>query len=78
MYIKVKVRAGMKKEEIQKVSENSFLISVKEDAKRNMANTRILELLSLELHIPVNKIRIINGHHAPTKLISILDFDSSL
>ena len=38
-----------------------------------MANNRILEILSLELKIPINKIRIINGHQSPSKLISILD-----
>lgn len=73
MYIKVKVKAGQKREEIEKVNENTFHISVKEKAERNMANTRILEILSVELKIPINKIRIINGHQSPTKLISILD-----
>ncbi len=73
MYLKVKVKAGQKREEIEKVNENTFHISVKEKAERNMANTRILEILSVELKIPINKIRIINGHQSPTKLISILD-----
>lgn len=73
MYLKIKVKAGQKREEVEKVNENTFHISVKEKAERNMANTRILEILSLELKIPINKIRIINGHQSPTKLISILD-----
>lgn len=73
MYIKVKVKAGSRKEEIEKVNENTFYISVKEKAERNIANNRILEILSLELKIPINKIRIINGHQSPSKLISILD-----
>lgn len=73
MYLKVKVKAGNRKEEIERVNENTFHISVKEKAERNMANNRILEILSLELKIPINKIRIINGHQSPSKLISILD-----
>lgn len=73
MYLKIKVKAGQRREEILKVNENTFEISVREKAERNMANKRILEILSLELKIPVNKIRIINGHQSPTKLISILD-----
>ncbi|MBP9803216.1 MAG: DUF167 domain-containing protein [Candidatus Pacebacteria bacterium] len=73
MYLKVKVKAGSRKEEIERVNENTFHISVKEKAERNMANNRILEILSLELKIPINKIRIINGHQSPSKLISILD-----
>mgnify|MGYP000870077675 CR=1 FL=1 len=73
MYLKVKVKAGSRNEEIERVNENTFHISVKEKAERNMANNRILEILSLELKIPINKIRIINGHQSPSKLISILD-----
>lgn len=73
MYLKIKVKAGQKREEVEKINENTFHISVKEKAERNMANTRILEILSLELKIPINKIRIVNGHQSPTKLISILD-----
>lgn len=73
MYLKIKVRAGSRREEVKRVNENTFEISVKEEAKRNMANNRILEILSSELKIPINKIRIINGHQSPSKLISILD-----
>ena len=73
MYLKVKVKAGRRQEEIKRVNENTFEISVKEEPKRNMANNRILEILSSELKIPINKIRIINGHQSPSKLISILE-----
>ncbi len=73
MYLKVKVKAGRRQEEVKRVNENTFEISVKEEAKRNMANNRILEILSSELKIPINKVRIINGHQSPSKLISILE-----
>lgn len=73
MYLKVKVKANSKREELVKISENTFEISVREKAERNMANNRVLEILSFELKIPINKIRIINGHQSPTKLISISD-----
>lgn len=73
MYLKVKVKASSRKEEVKKVNENTFEISVKEEAKRNMANTRVIELIANTLEIPVKKVRIINGHQSPTKLISILD-----
>ena len=73
MYLKVKVKAGSRKEEVKKVNENTFEISVKEEAKRNMANTRVIELIANTLEISVKKVRIINGHQSPTKLISILD-----
>jgi uncharacterized protein YggU (UPF0235/DUF167 family) len=71
IYVHVKVKAGVKKESLKKKSEDHFEISVKEKAERNMANTRVLELLALHFKIPVNKIRIVNGHHHPSKLLVV-------
>lgn len=73
MYFKVKVRAGQNREEVKRVNENTFEISVREKAKANMANNRVVELVARELGIPSSRVRIINGHHGPSKLISILD-----
>ena len=71
MYIKVIAIAGAKKEKFVKKAEDVFEISVREKAERNMANKRILQLISENFLIPVSKIKIINGHHHPHKLISI-------
>jgi len=71
MYIKVIVISGAKKEKFVKKTEDVFEVSVKEKAERNMANKRVAELISENFLIPVNKIKIINGHHHPHKLISI-------
>jgi len=71
MYIKVRVKPNSKKEDVEKKSEESFIISVKEPAERNLANKRVLELLSSKLKISLNHIRIISGHHTPNKLVSI-------
>lgn len=71
MYIHAKVIAGAKEEKIELKNKDHFLISVKEKAERNMANDRVLELISFHFQIPKNKVRIINGHHTPTKLLSI-------
>jgi uncharacterized protein YggU (UPF0235/DUF167 family) len=71
MYIHVKVTTGVKKEIFKKKSEDHFEISVKEKAERNMANSRVLELVAEHFKIPVNKVRIINGHHHPSKLLIV-------
>jgi uncharacterized protein YggU (UPF0235/DUF167 family) len=71
MYIKVKVQAGAKKEKIEKKKENSFIISVKEPAERNLANTRIKEIIASIYAINVKSVRIISGHQAPSKILSI-------
>lgn len=69
----MKVVAGAKKESWKKKSEDHFEVSVKEKAERNMANTRVLELVAEYFKIPVNKVRIVNGHRHPSKLLIIED-----
>lgn len=71
-YIHVKVKAGVSKESFRQKSEDHFEISVKEKAEHNLANKRVLEILALHFHLPVSKIRIVNGHKHPSKLI-VLD-----
>jgi len=71
MYIKVRVQAGVKKETFHKKSEDHFEISVKQKAERNMANTRVLELIAGHFNMPQGKVRIINGHHSPSKMLSV-------
>ena len=70
-YIHVKVKAGVKKESFVQKTEDSFEISVREKAERNMANDRVLELVAEYFKVPTNKVRIINGHHHPSKLLII-------
>lgn len=69
MYIHVKVKTQSKREEVKQISSDHFEISVKEKAVRNMANKRVIEIL--EDLFKTKMIRIINGHHSSTKLISI-------
>lgn len=71
MYIKVNVSVQSKKESILEKSKDHFDISVKEKAERNMANNRVIELLSLYFKVPKKSIRIINGHKHPHKLLVI-------
>ena len=71
MYIKVKVTAGAKKEVFEKKSKDHFDIKVKEKAKQNMANERVIEIISE--HFGTKDVKIINGHHSPSKLLSIGD-----
>lgn len=73
MYIKVRVRAGAKKEDFTEESKTHFIIAVKEPAEQNLANRRVIELLVLHFHIPQKQIRLISGHHSPSKIFSISD-----
>jgi uncharacterized protein YggU (UPF0235/DUF167 family) len=70
-YIRVKVSAGVKKEDFKQISEDHFEIKVKEKAERNMANKRVLEILADFFKLSKGKIRIVNGHQSPSKLLVI-------
>ena len=77
-YIHVKVTANARKENFSpshggasKISKDHFEISVKEKAERNLANVRVLELVAEYFKVPVSKVRIINGHKHPSKLIIV-------
>jgi uncharacterized protein YggU (UPF0235/DUF167 family) len=71
MYIKVRVQAGAKREEVKKKTKDSYNISVREKAERNQANKRMVEIVASLFDISVNNVRIINGHQSPSKLLSI-------
>lgn len=71
MFIHVKVRAGSKKEEFNQKSDHHFEISIREKAERNMANNKVVELVANYFSLPKSRVRIINGHHSPSKLLSI-------
>lgn len=69
MYIKVKMKPGAKKELIEKVSDDHYNVSVKEKAENNRANDRLLEIMRNQFTNSL--IRIISGHHSPSKILSI-------
>jgi uncharacterized protein YggU (UPF0235/DUF167 family) len=71
MYIKVRAKPDAKKEEFRVVSETHFEISVREPAERNLANRRIVELVAAHFNLPTGKVRIISGHHGPSKICSV-------
>jgi len=73
MYVKVRVVAGAKREVVERLSENSFDIQVKEPAERNLANKRVVELVAIKLNVSAKKVRIINGHQSPSKLLSVME-----
>jgi uncharacterized protein YggU (UPF0235/DUF167 family) len=71
MYIKVRVEAGSKKESIKKKNKDTYIVSVREKAERNMANKRVCEIIASLFNISVKGIRIISGHQSPSKILSI-------
>ncbi len=71
MYLKVIVSAGAKKEKIEEGKKGELKISVREPAQRNLANTRVREVLASRFHVPLSAVHILSGHRSPRKLLSI-------
>lgn len=75
MYIKIRVYAGSKKEEFKKISDTHFEARVKEKAERNMANKKVVELVRRHFK-SAGDVRIISGHHSPSKILSVDGIDA--
>ena len=71
MYIKVRVIAGAKKEIVKRLSNTSYTLSVKEPALQNRANARVVAIIAAACGVPIASVRIINGHHSPSKMLSV-------
>jgi uncharacterized protein YggU (UPF0235/DUF167 family) len=70
MYLKVFVTPDARKETVEEKGD-SLVITVREPATGNHANNRVRELVALRLGQPVEKVRILTGHHSRVKMISI-------
>lgn len=71
MYVRVVVEPGSKRERVTKISDTEFQVSVREPRERNMANTRIRELIAREFGVPVTRVRLLTGHRSSSKILSI-------
>ncbi len=71
MYVKVKVIAGMRKERVTQTDDNTFEMTIKEPAERNLANKRIKEILAEEFGVSPKSVRIVTGHHSQGKIFDV-------
>ncbi len=70
MFIKVLVTPGARKETVEEKDE-TLVITVREPAQGNLANTRVRELVALRFQQPVSSVRILTGHRSRVKMISV-------
>ena len=70
MFIKVFVTPGAKREKVEEKGE-TLAISVREPAEQNRANQRVRELIAAREGVPLGKVRILTGHRARAKMISV-------
>ncbi len=71
MRIELKVIARAKKEIVEKISENSYRIKVTAPPEKGKANKRVIELLSEELGVRKQDIRIVSGETSNRKILEI-------
>ena len=71
MRIFVKARPNSKKEEVQKLSETEFLVSVKEPPEKGKANEAIRNALAVYFKIASSRVKIISGWSSRNKIIDI-------
>ena len=69
MYIHIRIKTKQKIESIIQLSDTKFEVCVKEEAKQNRANTRMLEMV--KEYFKSNTVKIVSGHHSPSKLLSV-------
>ena len=60
MIIKVKVKPNSREEEIEKTSENKYLVKLKEKAEDGKANRRLINILAKEFKVNFRAINIKN------------------
>lgn len=71
MKISVKVKTRAKKDKIEKIGENNFIISIKEAPIEGKANKAIIKSLAEYFNIKKSNIEIIRGHKSKEKTIKI-------
>ena len=72
MYIKVRVYPGVKREKVIEKTEVQFEIHTTARAERNLANNRTRELLAERFGCTLKQIKLISGHHTPSKLFDVV------
>ena len=71
MYIKVRVVPKAKREQIKRINDQTFELTVKEPAERNLANNRIKEMISEFSAVETKAVRLVSGHHSGSKILDV-------
>lgn len=71
MYVRVRVTPGARKERVERVAEAEYIMSVREPAERNLANTRVRILVANALGTRERDVRLVSGHRSPVKVFDV-------
>lgn len=71
MRINVRSKPSSKKEKVERISDKSFIVAVKEPPVGGKANHAIAKAVSKHLNVPSSSVRIISGHSSKNKIIEV-------
>ena len=71
MRITVLVKAGRKERKIERLTDNSFSVWVKEKPQGGKANHAVREALAEYLNIPKSRVTLVSGETSRTKIFDI-------
>jgi len=71
MKILIKLKPSSRKEEILKIDDDHYLVSVKSPARNNQANSALINVLTRYFNIPADRIKIIGGHKSRQKTVMV-------
>lgn len=66
--MRVRVKAGARKERMEEVEEGVYVIQVREKAERGLANERVRTLLAQALRVRPEDLRLVKGATSGMKL----------
>jgi uncharacterized protein YggU (UPF0235/DUF167 family) len=69
--VKVRVVTNAARESCEESAKGSYVIAVREPAADNCANRRVIELVAEKLGVEPRAVRMLSGHHRPSKLLRI-------
>ncbi len=71
MKIFIKVKTGAHKDEVEKLDDNEYKVSVKERPVRGKANEAVIKSLATHFKVPRSAVIIKAGHTSKSKIVDI-------
>jgi hypothetical protein len=71
MKIFIKAKPNAKKEQVEKISENSFVVAVKEPPVQGRANSAIIAALAEYFKVPKSGVKIVFGFNSRQKVVEV-------
>lgn len=71
MKLKIKVKAGARKTEVQKLDDGSYLVRVKARREKGNANKALVRALGEHFGVAPSSVQIVSGHASENKIVNI-------